>query len=91
MGIVALRFYKYFAPLGLKSTNAKCPYFKLKKPKKNVPVGGQFAPLRILVFSTKNTVSIGVSASQKIKINLMTLCERDSSGTTERQGRSPKP
>jgi hypothetical protein len=53
-----------------------------KIPKKNVPVGGQFAPLRILVFSTKNTVSIGVSASQKIKINLMTLSERDSSGTT---------
>jgi hypothetical protein len=42
--IIALRFYKYFAPLGLKCTNAKCPYFKLKKPKKKRVRWGAFCP-----------------------------------------------
>jgi hypothetical protein len=42
--IIALRFYKYFAPLGLKCTNAKCPYFKLKSQKKTRTLGGILPP-----------------------------------------------
>jgi hypothetical protein len=81
--IIALRFYKYFAPLGLKSTNAKCPYFKLKKSKKNAYVGGHFAPPANFDFYGKKkqylsafyTLIYRYFILKKLHTNLMTLSE----------------